>query len=262
MILTCPECATRYDIDSAKFPAAGRKVRCKKCGHVWFQAGEASEAVPESVAAPTPIPAPAPVAEDTEAPPPATVAAPEPEAEPDASTRAYRGKITDAEAIAPKPVAKKAQPKSKGGWPRTMALVLGWVALMGAILIIGWATMTYREQIAKTWPKSASLFARVGMAVNTRGLNFTDVQHKDQIEDGQPVLVITGKLVNGSAQPVAVPHLSVTLSDDDKHPLYRWNFAAAAKIAGPGQAVAFRTRLSNPPFGARRVDIRFADNAE
>jgi hypothetical protein len=143
-----------------------------------------------------------------------------------------------------------------------MALVLGWAALIGAILVIGWATMSYRQQIATTWPKSASLFARMGMAVNTRGLDFTDVQHKSQMEDGQPVLVITGKLVNGAAHPVKVPHLRVTLSDDAKHPIYNWSFAAAANVAAPGQTVAFRTRISNPPAAARHVDIHFSDNAE
>ena len=33
MILTCPQCATRYQADASKFPAAGRSVRCAKCGN-------------------------------------------------------------------------------------------------------------------------------------------------------------------------------------------------------------------------------------
>jgi len=37
MILTCPRCATRYQADAAKFPSAGRNVRCAKCGEVWHQ---------------------------------------------------------------------------------------------------------------------------------------------------------------------------------------------------------------------------------
>jgi predicted Zn finger-like uncharacterized protein len=251
MILTCPECATRYEIDSAKFPAAGRKVRCKKCSHVWFQPGEGGE--PEPVAPVAPVSAPVPEPE------PATTFAAVPEDDDAPPVRAYRGRVTADEAIAP--VAKKPTRKH-GGWPQTLAHVFGWVALIGAILIIGWATMQYRKQIATDWPKSASLFARMGMAVNTRGLDFTDVEHKSQIEDGQPVLVITGRLVNGATHSVTVPRLRVTLSDDAKHPIYRWSFAAAAHIAAPGQSVAFHTRLSNPPSAARHVDIHFADGVE
>ena len=32
MILTCTSCDTRYSVDGSKFPAAGRTVRCAKCG--------------------------------------------------------------------------------------------------------------------------------------------------------------------------------------------------------------------------------------
>jgi predicted Zn finger-like uncharacterized protein len=254
MILTCPECATRYEIDSAKFPAAGRKVRCKKCSHVWFQPGEGGEVEP--VAAEPVVAAPAPVL----APEPEPTFTAEPEPQDDAPpVRAYRGTVTADEAIVAAPKKKVVK---HGGWPQTLTHVFGWIALIGAILIIGWATMQYRKQIATSWPKSTTLFARMGMAVNTRGLDFTDVEHKSQIEDGQPVLVITGKLVNGGAHAVTVPHLRVTLSDDAKHPIYNWSFAAAANVAAPGQSVAFHTRLSNPPSAARHVDIHFSDNAE
>ena len=43
MILTCPQCSTRYQVDGAKFPSTGRNVRCAKCGHVWHQLGPMAE---------------------------------------------------------------------------------------------------------------------------------------------------------------------------------------------------------------------------
>jgi len=36
MIITCPECATRYDIDDERFTPKGRSVRCTACGESWF----------------------------------------------------------------------------------------------------------------------------------------------------------------------------------------------------------------------------------
>ncbi|MEM8772077.1 MAG: zinc-ribbon domain-containing protein [Pseudomonadota bacterium] len=36
MIITCPACATRYDLDDDRFLPAGRSVRCTECEESWF----------------------------------------------------------------------------------------------------------------------------------------------------------------------------------------------------------------------------------
>jgi hypothetical protein len=141
-------------------------------------------------------------------------------------------------------------------------VVAGWIGLVAAALVIGLAAANYRTQIVTLWPKSASLFSKFGMAVNARGLGFTDIRHMNQTEDGQPVLVITGKLVNTTAKKLDVPPLRVTLSDADHRAIYDWSFTPANKPLAPGQSVAFRTRLSNPPSAARHVEMRFADGTE
>ena len=35
MILACPNCTARYRVEAAALGAAGRRVRCGRCGHVW-----------------------------------------------------------------------------------------------------------------------------------------------------------------------------------------------------------------------------------
>jgi len=60
MILTCPNCPTRYVLDPARLGSVGRLVRCGKCGHTWHQFPPADMAVPVEPApefiAPRPIP--------------------------------------------------------------------------------------------------------------------------------------------------------------------------------------------------------------
>jgi len=36
MIITCPDCATRYDVDDERFSPDGRSVRCTACSESWF----------------------------------------------------------------------------------------------------------------------------------------------------------------------------------------------------------------------------------
>jgi predicted Zn finger-like uncharacterized protein len=36
MIITCEECTTRFNLDDARIPEAGAKVRCSKCKHAFF----------------------------------------------------------------------------------------------------------------------------------------------------------------------------------------------------------------------------------
>lgn len=50
MILKCPDCDTRFAIDAAKLEPDGRRVKCGKCAHVWFEsAPEVDEPIPEPI---------------------------------------------------------------------------------------------------------------------------------------------------------------------------------------------------------------------
>src|SRR5665213_443971 len=250
MILTCPECATRYETGAAKFPAAGRKVRCAKCGHVWHQAGPQPEPDPELFG----IPPDEPVQE------PEPVSAPRPvPATPRRSAFAPDPKRDIADDEEPQPAQRSAG--ARKGWERVGAM-FGWVGLVGVILIICWSAVSYRQQIATVWPQSASLFTRLGMAVNVRGIEFVDVRPASQREDGQPVLVIRGVLRNVGTRTLAVPPIRVVLSDASAHVLYGWNFAPKMRELAPGETTSFHARLSIPPAAARHVNVRFADSKE
>ncbi|MEP4378753.1 MAG: MJ0042-type zinc finger domain-containing protein [Alphaproteobacteria bacterium] len=47
MILSCPDCHTRFAIDAAHLAPDGRRVKCGKCAHVWYESmPEAEEESP------------------------------------------------------------------------------------------------------------------------------------------------------------------------------------------------------------------------
>jgi predicted Zn finger-like uncharacterized protein len=246
MILTCPSCGTRYQTDGAHFKAPGRNVRCAKCGHVWFQAAPEAEieVEPEPVLAPV-VPAPQPAAAAA--------------TEVVASTPGALdfGAAPPAEA----PVSADGDvPRRSGG--AAVAQSVAWAALILLIGAIGWATVQYRETIAGLWPQSASLYAAIGIPANIRGITLTNISYKQEYEDGQPVLSVTGKVVNTSARDQPVPEIRVVLLDDAKHELYHWTFDAGIATLKPGGESAFVTRLSSPPPEARNLNVRFAESGD
>jgi len=238
MILTCPACATRYQADEAKFPPDGRQVRCAKCGNVWHQPGPVPEAAPLAAAAPEPA-----IADPTE-PEGGSV-------RPDSVSRTRAGMAASASVPAP--------PRPRLALLPMLGVALGWFALIVGVLLIGLSAVRYREYVAVIWPQSAGVYSKLGMAVNTHGIDFVHVNYRRESEDGQMVLAVTGQIVNNGPRELPVPQsVRVTLSDAGKHELYHWNFTPGAITLRPGQSIPFLTRLSSPPASARHLEVRFA----
>lgn len=240
MILTCPACSTRYTVDAAKFPPAGRTVRCAKCAHSWHEPGPAPEPVPapgpEPQAVPDAIPAVA-----------APVAEPEEIFAPASGTRSYA------------PASQAPAEKPRGQALQTAAVVAGWLCLIAVVLLIGYSAVRYRQDVASVWPQSAGVYSGLGLPVTASGIDFRDVAYRREVEDGQTVLVVTGQIVNTAKRELPVPQaVRVGLNDTDNRELYHWTFKPDATTLQPGANLPFRTRLSSPPPGARFAVVTFA----
>lgn len=241
MILTCPNCATRYQADAAKFAPQGRSVRCAKCGHTWHQAPP--ETAPEPDLAVVEPAAPPPEPQETPTQPSAFTPPSTPPAE-----------------QAPASSAESAE--TSQNMQRRVALAAGWAGLVILVGAIIFAFIRYRQDIAAVWPQTASLYSALGLEVNARGIAFTDVRYKEQMEDGASVLAVSGKLVNISARELPVPEIRADLMDDDKRVLYHWTFDAGVMTLQPGQVAPFVTRLASPPRSAHHLELRFAKAGE
>jgi predicted Zn finger-like uncharacterized protein len=241
MILTCPQCATRYQVDADKFPPAGRTVRCAKCGHVWHQLGPAPEPDPDAnIVRHEPPRAPEPETEMTEA-----------------------GGVAHAPMSPMRPAAvDDGREPTRASWLGGVAVAGGWLFLLVLLAAIGWTGIAFRDSVATWLPQTSSLYAAVGLPVNPRGMNLADIAYRRQVEDGQVVLAVTGSIVNHSAHELSVPLIRVALFDADKHELYHWTFVSAVSTLKAGQSTRFRTRLSSPPPGTHDLEVRFAQAGE
>jgi predicted Zn finger-like uncharacterized protein len=229
MILTCPQCATRYQTDPALFPSDGRKVRCAKCGHAWHQGSPESE--PELGVSGAQIQPGSRLPEGSAA-----------------------GNADDDETPA---ASIRGSSVHRSG--ERIAALLGWLGVVGILGFILWSAVTYREAIASAWPASSSFYKAIGLPVDASDLAVTDVKSHREVVNGQLVLVVSGNLVNIADRALPVPALRVTLFDSDDHQLEHWDFSAEKKLLKPGDRIGFTTQHANPPATTHNFKVTFVE---
>lgn len=221
MILTCPECATRYSVADDSVGAEGRTVRCTQCGLTWRTDRELALELHEAASVATEAPISAPTAAD-ELP------------------RAFRERIA----------AQRNGRRAAGA-----GLLLGGGAALLALLLMG--IVAGRDSVVQVWPKSASAFAAIGLPVNSVGLVIEEQSAQVGWEDGRPTVLVTGRLRNIRGRPVASPPLRFTLLDAQEQDLgTRISRVVNADVPARGSRT-FTAKLHNPPDSVQDVEIGF-----
>ncbi len=217
MIVTCPNCSTRYSLTSAYIGPSGRKVRCTKCGHTWFQRPVEEEHVMTS----------ATIGFD-----PRTESGP-----------------TEVRPARPMPAAKPVTitTASKGGDKRRKPSV-GWYALAASVAAIAAAGWLAREPIVHAWPPAALLYEMAGAPVPPpgAGLQLQNVRSEQRAEEGGVVLVVEGQIVNTSEAERPVPRLRAISLDHEKQPVQSWAIDASAVALLPGEIATFHSAQRDP----------------
>ncbi len=284
MQIVCPNCSTKYDLPDSALGAGGRKVRCKTCGHVWFQqAVPTAKPEPEAKAKPKPKPPPPP-------PPPPDPVVEEAEAEAedaeadflqdfaatldaaDATTGVPHDDGDDLGLDPPDPDAFPAafQSGAPDGVPQGGRRASPLTTLLGAsfvlvIATIGVGAVMARDQLVQAWPPIISLYELAGLPVQLNatpagvwlgaGLRFVNIDAVPTVEDGFDVLTLTGEVLNTSQVARTVPPLVVTLTDQDGGLVQQQDFRAEPDRLAPTERGEFRVRVTDRTASAVGVTI-------
>lgn len=266
MILTCPSCEARFNVEPDALLPNGRTVRCGRCAHTWKEMPP--EDIPKRVEAAEP-PAPA---------------VPEPGDADDDDIGFKRGEnwavfglpkegddagvpkgeapdgdgldIQTGERQVPEYQAPQRRGQGRGS-------AIGWIAVAAIVTVALGGGFVARDAIIDMWPPASMLYEKIGLAPEPGfGLALrteAEVQKRDGSAD---ILVIRGEIVNVSSRPRLVPMLQGSLLDADQNDIHSWTFSTALGELAAGETRPFDARVPNPPEGVRNFRITFAGDGK
>jgi predicted Zn finger-like uncharacterized protein len=222
MIVTCPDCSTRYLVDPRALGAIGRLVRCASCAHTWHQSPP--EDAPRRVDLPVLEP------------------------------------IVEAQPVM-RPTAERVQLPALTSQRRGGSVVLWGLYVVALVALSLGGLWVARDQMVAYWPATAHYYDMLGIAVaQVQGvLELQKVATSRDVENGLPTLIIQGEVVNISKVAQEVPKLRVTLRDSNERELASWSFSVTDDRLLPGASVPFRTSIAQPSEAATGVVVSLVD---
>lgn len=167
-----------------------------------------------------------------------------------------RPEAAAAELAAPEAAAPTSSRRARRAGPG----IAGWLALLVAVggVLAGGALA--RDRIVAAWPPAARLYQLVGLALAPlpAELELRGVRTAHVIDNGVPVLVVEGAIVNVSNKVIELPPLRLALHDGERRELEHWLVSAPTARLGPGEAVEFSARREQSPAAARNVVVSLA----
>jgi predicted Zn finger-like uncharacterized protein len=226
MQLTCPNCKARYNVTEEAVPPSGRTARCAACGTSWLAK-----------------------------PPVATASAGKP------SKAEVEAKLAEAKKAAKLEPHEVARRKARGQIKLVNGIAAAIPWLLAACFLIGaiGASIIYRSDIVRLWPKTATVFAKLGVPANLYGVDIQSVTVTTTLEANGPRIEVKGVLKSVSRRAEFVPYLKLSLVDPAGREKLSWMIDPGIEVLQPGVAHRFSSARTNPVRGPLNAVLVFAE---
>lgn len=276
MIIICPNCDARYQVASASFGNAGRKVKCANCKSDW-------KAQPEPD-----VPAAAPkirdVAEDVASADKMFGAADEEQLDEEferAQSQSKNGnqpfenagenhvesfEVGGGDEIDPEKLAihrsnlQRRQQSLSRNLPRARIRRFGRMAAIAGLVVFFGGGIYWRDNVVNVLPDTAWLYSIFGMQVNVVGLEFRDVRTLRTTRDGSEIIEISGKIENITGHQISVPSVLIKLIDDQGQSIYEWTTRPVVRVMAAREWIEFSSQLTAPPRMATDLRVSFVED--
>jgi len=158
-------------------------------------------------------------------------------------------------------------PGEKRGLPaiperkRTRKSLAAFLIILLLLAGAGWGAVFMRDRVMALVPQTARFYAKLGLGPaqpqSGPGVELRNVTPTRGFENGLPVLLIDGQVVNLSSSTRKVPRLKAILRDAHDQELTSWSFDSGIGQLAPGGAASFHTVLSQPSELAAGVVVTF-----
>jgi predicted Zn finger-like uncharacterized protein len=233
MLLTCPECSVKYNVADEAIRGKGRTVRCAACQHSWLQA---------------------PLTENND-----TLVLGE-SAKKNKLDNGLRARAKPALAPPAEPHAKmrkRVLDKIELGNRLAAGLPWGIAALIAITSCV--AAVSYRTDIVRAWPKSASAFAAIGQPANLYGIDIQKVEARAGLDAKGPRVVVAGVLTSVSRKAEPVAYLKVSLVDKKGVEKLSWLVDPGIEVLQTGKTHRFESARTNLVRGELKAVVVFAE---
>ncbi len=237
MILTCPECSTRYMAKTGTIDANGRSVRCARCETVWFVEAGSGDSSADALAL-----------EDNKA----VLIEVEPDPQPELP---FVPTSAPADIGAHTRLRNKVEADRLAKRRRVIQLI--WV--VPALALLGAATLAImnRQAIVDKHPAAATTYRALGLKVKTNGLDVSNMTTEMVVVDGEAILRVTGDVRNLLPRSQTAKLLQLRLENRSGEAVADW-FVEVGEIAADGTA-RIETDYPAPPLDGVELRYRLVD---
>lgn len=279
MLITCPSCATNFSIPDSALGTTGRKLKCAKCSHKWFQEplmvmeedddSDFDLKGPSFSAPPPPEPRfdepPRPMARPSvssdlddfgSAPPPSFGSRPPP---PPMDDDLGQSLLDEGPQPIPDVFATRPPDEKKGTGLLWLLLVL---LLLGGL---GGAGYYFQDQVVELVPEAGDMLGQIGLRHEKpgAGLELRKAGTPERfVHNDTDVLVVRGIIANISDRVRPVPTMKLVLMDKNKQAVQEKLSKAPVTALDPQGTASFKIMLERPDPNAVEVVVVFVETAE
>lgn len=240
MILTCPDCSTRYLAKPEAIGENGRTVRCSKCSNTWFVASELDtvaleEQTREDLAEEGKGRRDDVLGEDNDVA--GRRSSDQRESQNNVNSPGAHVKIRD-----------KADQKRRQ--QRIFGVTMIWVSTLGLLVLAAILAYIFRQPIVEKFPQTSAIYDAFKVEASASGLMLETPKTEYIRVEGVPRLVVNGAVQNLTKKKKSVPLVKISILNRNDEEITHWFVQPMPQNIGPQEKVKFAAEYPNPPVDA------------